>query len=122
MQATALYGVGLIAERLQEIAMAAGVGCRSISADLPAEERLDGAAVLAASLDDDMFGAILDRGAGICIEIGGLDIPGAAASVRLAPATLIFVFMTTPSAHLVHPSHPLSPAPAPPRPREAVCD
>src|SRR3954468_24242518 len=105
MQATALYGVGLIAERLQEIAMAAGVGCRSVSADLPAEEKLDGAAVLAASLDDDIVGAILARGAGICIEIGGLDIPDVAASVRLAQASSIFVSMTTASAYRLQLAH-----------------
>jgi anti-sigma regulatory factor (Ser/Thr protein kinase) len=105
MQATALYGVGLTAERLEEIAMAAGAGCRSVSADLPAEERLDGAAVLVASLDDDRLGEILDRGAGICIEIGGLDVPDVAASVRLAQASSIFISLTTASAYRFQLAH-----------------
>jgi hypothetical protein len=118
MQATALYGVGLIGERLQEIAMAAGVGCRSVSADLPAEEKLDGAAVLAASLDDNMFGAILDRGAGICIEIGGLDVPDVAASVRLAQASSIFVSVTTASAYRLQLAHRIVHAIARRRPLE----
>jgi anti-sigma regulatory factor (Ser/Thr protein kinase) len=118
MQATALYGVGLTAERLEEIAMAAGAGCRSVSADLPAEERLDGAAVLVASLDDDRLGEILDRGAGICIEIGGLDVPDVAASVRLAQASSIFVSMTTASAYRLQLAHRIVHAIARRRPLE----
>ena len=84
MQANTLYGVGLSAERLEEFAAAAGIGCGPVVADLPADEELDGAIVLAATLEDESFAEIISRGAVTCIEVGGLDVPDVAASLRLA--------------------------------------
>jgi hypothetical protein len=99
MQANKLYGVGLSAERLEEFASASGIGCGPIVADLPADGGLDGATVLAASLDDEHFGEILARGASTCIEIGSLDVPDVAALMRLAQSSSIFISLTTVSAY-----------------------
>ena len=59
MQANTLYGVGLSAERLEEFAAAAGTGCGPVVADLPADKELDGATVLAATLEDEGFAEII---------------------------------------------------------------
>ena len=105
MQANTLYGVGLSAERLEEFASASAIGCGRAAAGLPADWELDGAAVLAANLDDEIFGEILGRGARICIEIGGLGVADVAASLRLAQASSIFVSLTTVSAYRLQLAH-----------------
>ena len=105
MQANRLYGVGLSAKRLEEFASASGMGCGPVHAGLPADLKPDGAAVLAASLDDESFGEILGRGARICIEIGSLDVAGVAASLRLAQASSIFISLTTVSAYRFQLAH-----------------
>ena len=105
MQANALYGVGLSAERLEEFASASAIGCGQAAAVLPGDWELDGAAVLAASLDDESFGEILGRGARTCIEIGGLGVADVAASLRLAQASSIFVCLTTVSAYRLQLAH-----------------
>ena len=105
MQANTLYGVGLSAERLEEFASASAIGCGQAAAALPPDWELDGAAVLAANLDDESFGEILGRGARICIEIGGLGVADVAASLRLAQASSIFVSLTTVSAYRLPLAH-----------------
>ena len=105
MQASALYGIGLTAERLKEVAVAVGAGFSPVVANLPADKELEGAIVLAASLDDNDFGDIMDRGAGACIEIDGLDVPDVAAKLRLAQSSSIFISLTTASAYRLQLAH-----------------
>jgi hypothetical protein len=105
MQANTLYGVGLSAERLEEFAAAAGIGCGPVVADFPADEELDSAIVLAATLEDDSFAEILSRGAVTCIEVGRLDAPDVAASLGLARSSSIFISLTTASAYRIQLAH-----------------
>ena len=105
MQANTLYGVGLSAERLEEFASASAIGCGRAATGLPADWELDGAAVLAANLDDESFGEILSRGARTCIEIGGLAVADVAESLRLARTSSIFVSLTTVSAYRFQLAH-----------------
>jgi len=105
MQANTLYGVGLSAERLEEFAAAAGTGFGPVVADLPADEELDSAIVLAATLEDERLAEIISRGAVTCIEIGRLDAPGIAASLSLARSSSIFISLTTASAYRMQLAH-----------------
>jgi anti-sigma regulatory factor (Ser/Thr protein kinase) len=105
MQANALYGVGLSAERLEEFAAAAGTGCGPVVADLPADKGLDGATILAASLEDECLAGIISRGAVTCIEVGRLDVPDVAASLRIARSSSIFISLTTASAYRIQLAH-----------------
>jgi anti-sigma regulatory factor (Ser/Thr protein kinase) len=105
MQANPLYGVGLSAERLEEFAAAAGTGCGPVVADLPADKGLDGATILAATLEDESFAEIISRGAVTCIEVGGLDVRDVAASLRFAQSSSIFISLTTASAYRIQLAH-----------------
>jgi hypothetical protein len=118
MQANTLYGVGLSAERLEEFAAAAGTGCGPVVADLPADEELDSAIVLAAALEDEGFAEIISRGAVTCIEVGGLDVPDVAASLHLARSSTIFISLTTASAYRIQIAHHVVQAIARRRPLE----
>jgi hypothetical protein len=118
MQANTLYGVGLSAERLEEFAAAAGTGCGPVVADLPADEGLDGATILAATLEDESFAEIISRGAVRCIEVGRLDVPDVAASLRSAQSSSIFISLTTASAYRIQLAHRIVQAIAHRRPLE----
>ncbi|UEM05039.1 ATP-binding protein [Skermanella rosea] len=101
MRASTLYGVGLTAEHLQEIAALVGRGGHPVVCGLPADAcaRIDGAAVLAADLDQACLSQALDRGAGACIEVGSLDATTAAECVRRAAGCTLFLSLTTASAY-----------------------
>ena len=105
MQANTLYGVGVSAERLEEFAAAAGIKCGPVVADLPADEELDSAIVLAAALEDEELAEIISRGAVTCIEVDGLDVADVAASLRLARSSSIFICLTTASAYRIQLAH-----------------
>src|SRR5688500_11847308 len=101
MQATALYGVGLTTERLEEIAAAIGAPARAVGCGLPAEGGigLGGAAVVAADLDEECLLDALGRGASAFIEADGMDKDGIAAALRQAAGSALYVSMTTATAY-----------------------
>ncbi|WP_051512419.1 ATP-binding protein [Skermanella stibiiresistens] len=97
----ALYGVGVTVRQLEEIAALGGrAGC-PVVVGLPGDgdPPLGGAAVIAVGLDQESLQEIVRRGAGACVELGGLDPSDVADTVRRAQACTLLLSLTTATAY-----------------------